>query len=101
MISLSFFSNGLQLQFCTVLAFFLHQITLLHILDMESQSAEVWSSFWCSLEYSANLIHWTAAMILVIGLLAALLLWRLWRFTVYPWIHPSDAKELPYWIPCT
>lgn len=28
-----------------------------------------------------------------------LLLWRLWRFTITPWLYPNDPKELPYWIP--
>lgn len=30
----------------------------------------------------------------------ALLVWRLWRFTVIPWLRPDEPKELPYWIPC-
>lgn len=32
-------------------------------------------------------------------LLAVLLSWRLWRFTITPWLYPNDPKELPYWIP--
>ncbi|KZF26779.1 cytochrome P450 [Xylona heveae TC161] len=28
-----------------------------------------------------------------------LLLWRLWRFTINPALHPSEPKEVPYWIP--
>lgn len=32
-------------------------------------------------------------------LLAALLSWRLWRFTVRPRFHPAEPKELPYWLP--
>ncbi|KAI1807097.1 putative cytochrome p450 [Daldinia bambusicola] len=32
-------------------------------------------------------------------LLVALLLWRLWRFTISPYMHPDSPKELPYWIP--
>ena len=27
-------------------------------------------------------------------------LWRLWTFTVRPWIHPEEAREVPYWVPC-
>lgn len=34
-------------------------------------------------------------------LVLGLLVWRFWRFTVSPKIHPNDPKELPYWIPCT
>ncbi|KAI0381915.1 putative cytochrome p450 [Hypomontagnella monticulosa] len=33
------------------------------------------------------------------ALVTALLVWRLWRFTISPKIHPDDPKELPYWIP--
>ncbi|KAI0832160.1 hypothetical protein F5Y06DRAFT_281183 [Hypoxylon sp. FL0890] len=25
--------------------------------------------------------------------------WRCWKFTVYPWLHPDEPKELPYFIP--
>ncbi|KAL8726311.1 MAG: hypothetical protein Q9166_006789 [cf. Caloplaca sp. 2 TL-2023] len=31
--------------------------------------------------------------------LSTLAIWRLWRFTVSPWLHPEDPRELPYWIP--
>ncbi|KAL8851305.1 MAG: hypothetical protein Q9221_003750 [Calogaya cf. arnoldii] len=31
--------------------------------------------------------------------LGLLLSWRLWRFTITPWLYPNDPKELPYWIP--
>ncbi|KAH8201206.1 hypothetical protein TruAng_004596 [Truncatella angustata] len=33
-------------------------------------------------------------------LLFALLLWRAWRFTIIPLLHPSRPKEFAYWIPC-
>jgi len=36
-----------------------------------------------------------------LGVGAALLCWRLWRFTIMPVMNPSAPKELPYWIPCT
>lgn len=26
--------------------------------------------------------------------------WRLWKFTVNPFLRPNDPKELPYWVPC-
>ncbi|RYP91922.1 hypothetical protein DL770_001982 [Monosporascus sp. CRB-9-2] len=32
-------------------------------------------------------------------LFMALLAWRLWRFTISPYIYPGNPKELPYWIP--
>ncbi|KAK3303784.1 uncharacterized protein B0T15DRAFT_284316 [Chaetomium strumarium] len=41
----------------------------------------------------STLISITAAAVL------ALLLWRLWRFTITPALYPDDPKELPYWIP--
>lgn len=25
--------------------------------------------------------------------------WRFWRFTLYPMLHPDEPKELPYLIP--
>ncbi|OTB08911.1 hypothetical protein M426DRAFT_70836 [Hypoxylon sp. CI-4A] len=28
-----------------------------------------------------------------------LLIWRLWMFSVKPWLQPQSPKELPYWIP--
>lgn len=28
-----------------------------------------------------------------------LLAWRLWCFTIRPYLRPQDPKELPYWIP--
>ncbi len=29
-----------------------------------------------------------------------LLLWRVWTFTVLPWLHPDEPEQIPYWIPC-
>ncbi|KAF2190000.1 cytochrome P450 [Zopfia rhizophila CBS 207.26] len=31
--------------------------------------------------------------------LAALLSWRIWRFTIQPFFFPNEPEELPYWIP--
>ncbi|KAJ3579981.1 hypothetical protein NPX13_g573 [Xylaria arbuscula] len=31
--------------------------------------------------------------------LIAWVLWRAWRFTIYPKLHPDEPKELPYMIP--
>ena len=31
---------------------------------------------------------------------AALLLWRLWTFTLHPLLNPLEPREVPYWIPC-
>jgi hypothetical protein len=28
-----------------------------------------------------------------------LLVWRIWTFTIRPYFHPEDPRELPYWIP--
>ena len=30
----------------------------------------------------------------------SLLGWRLWKFTIRPYMRPQAPKELPYWIPC-
>ncbi|KAL4766752.1 cytochrome P450 [Aspergillus nidulans var. acristatus] len=29
-----------------------------------------------------------------------ILTWRIWRFTIRPFFHPDEPKEVPYWIPC-
>ncbi|KAF2794797.1 putative cytochrome p450 [Melanomma pulvis-pyrius CBS 109.77] len=42
--------------------------------------------------------HASVSVILVfIGLCWAI--WRCWRFTLYPMLHPDEPKELPYLIP--
>ncbi|PQE22380.1 cytochrome P450 protein [Rutstroemia sp. NJR-2017a WRK4] len=33
-------------------------------------------------------------------ILFLLLLWRIYRFTITPWLYPQNPRELPYWIPC-
>ena len=33
------------------------------------------------------------------GFAISLLLWRICKFTVLPFLYPDDPKELPYWIP--
>ncbi|KAI5866714.1 putative cytochrome p450 [Durotheca rogersii] len=35
----------------------------------------------------------------VVCLLSLLFVWRAWRFTVLPFLHPDQPKEFPYWIP--
>ncbi|KAI1748748.1 putative cytochrome p450 [Xylaria castorea] len=37
---------------------------------------------------------------IVTSLLILLVLWRIWKFTLFPLLHPDLPKELPYWIPC-
>lgn len=44
-------------------------------------------------------ISTTWLIALVIPFLAWLL-WRLWTFTVLPYFHPEEPKNLPHWIPC-
>jgi hypothetical protein len=46
-------------------------------------------------ELAANAQIYGAAIVVI-----ALLLWRLWRFTLRPCFYVDDPKELPYWIPC-
>ncbi|KAK3682777.1 cytochrome P450 [Podospora appendiculata] len=26
--------------------------------------------------------------------------WRLWMFTIKPWLRPDEPRDVPYWIPC-
>ncbi|KAI0003884.1 putative cytochrome p450 [Xylariaceae sp. FL0662B] len=33
-------------------------------------------------------------------LLLGFVVWRLWKFTIFPILYPDNPKELPYWIPC-
>ncbi|KJZ70910.1 hypothetical protein HIM_09703 [Hirsutella minnesotensis 3608] len=37
---------------------------------------------------------------ILVAFAAVLLLWRVWAFTLKPWLRPAEPKELPYWIPC-
>lgn len=47
-----------------------------------------------------TLIQSTAQPALFFALpLGALVTWRLWRFTVAPYLYPKEPKVLPYWIP--
>lgn len=36
----------------------------------------------------------------LVGSSLCVLVWRLWTFTIRPYLRPQDPKELPYWIPC-
>lgn len=31
--------------------------------------------------------------------LLSYLLWRIWNFTVMPWLRPDEPMPLPYWVP--
>ena len=42
--------------------------------------------------------NWTLAIVALLG--SSLALWRVWTFTVRPWMYPDEAKEIPYWVPC-
>ena len=37
--------------------------------------------------------------LLLAGLSFALVLWRVWRFTIRPLLHPDEPKDIPYWTP--
>lgn len=43
-------------------------------------------------------LTWHAPSILA-SVLAALLSWRLWSFTIKPFFYPDHPREVPYWIP--
>lgn len=45
-------------------------------------------------------LPYNAFVRVVTCLLSTLILWRTWRFTILPLLHPDYPKELPYWIPC-
>lgn len=36
---------------------------------------------------------------ILVSVAVALLVWRLWRFTILPILRPREPRELPYWIP--
>ncbi|KAH7136043.1 cytochrome P450 [Dendryphion nanum] len=46
-----------------------------------------------------DLINSNALLVVTAVPLLALLLWRFWRFTIRPLLHPLEPRELPYWIP--
>lgn len=37
--------------------------------------------------------------LLLAGLSFALILWRVWSFTIHPLLHPDEPKDIPYWTP--
>ena len=41
----------------------------------------------------------TVAYIFV-GCLVPLMIWRIWTFTIKPFLRPEEPKEFPYWVPC-
>lgn len=43
---------------------------------------------------------WPAAACLLAAVTCVLFTWRVWSFTIGPWLWPREPKELPYWIPC-
>lgn len=61
-----------------------------------SLSPTITSSVYEPLPYHGKWWIWFLAVVLL-----PLLLWRLWKFTIRPRLHPDEPKELPYWIPCT
>ncbi|GAB1315261.1 Abscisic acid 8'-hydroxylase 4 [Madurella fahalii] len=46
-----------------------------------------------------TLIVHDGRLALLAAALFSLLLWRFYTFTVAPWLHPTDPKEYPYWVP--
>lgn len=43
---------------------------------------------------------WPAAACLLAFFSCMLFIWRIWSFTVRPWLNSKEPKELPYWFPC-
>ncbi len=48
-----------------------------------------------------RLLSYSTTLSISLALLAVLLLWRIWTFTILPILHPDEPKELPYWTPGT
>lgn len=67
-------------------------------------------SYWISLIFGeadlafvvdhCRLCHGVSLFFALFGA-AALVSWRIWVFTIKPFLWQTDPKELPYWIPCT
>lgn len=49
--------------------------------------------------YTFSLLH-TIALSASVSAILLLLFWRLWKFSVFPFLYPNDPKEFPYWTPC-
>ena len=47
----------------------------------------------------AYLTFYLVTFLCVVFSLTGLLGWRFWRFTLHLFLHPSEPKEPPYWIP--
>ncbi len=41
----------------------------------------------------------TTVLYVVVFIGIAWAIWRGWRFTIYPMLHPDEPKELPYLFP--
>ena len=44
--------------------------------------------------------RWRSTLAIAVFLGLSLVLWRLWTFTVRPWMNPDEPREVPYWVPC-
>lgn len=38
--------------------------------------------------------------LVVVAIILAWLLWRLWTFTISPRLYPHRPRVYPYWLPC-
>lgn len=52
---------------------------------------------WLNVADSHYLLCLLFAVLIIIT--SALLLWRVWRFTIQPLLHSEEPQEVPYWIP--
>lgn len=62
---------------------------------------QLWSS---ALLTSAMMNISTTQKLVILSILyvfIGLLGWRIWQFSVVPWLRPKEPKELPYLVPGT
>ena len=63
------------------------------------RSIQVLDAFKSKLEEADDKYVLATAIFVVV--LCSLFIFRLWSFTITPWLYPNKPKYLPYWIPGT
>ncbi|TVY19957.1 Prostacyclin synthase [Lachnellula arida] len=52
-----------------------------------------------SLAAIVDFFYQNSAVCLGAGAISLLVVWRIWKFSIIPFLYPNDPKELPCWIP--
>lgn len=63
---------------------------------------EAFQSYWLKkvFLFATQSLHGLPLLVIVTAIsIVFLLLWRLFRFTLLPILHPNEPKELPHWFP--